>query len=68
MAIKVSTNEFLNLLLAFRMQILEFVHCLEFYDVQAVWGDAVRFPFEKHLTLVASDVAHGCENICTVRR
>ena len=46
MSVEVSANEFIDLCLCSSMEILEFVHCLEFDDVQTIGKDTVGLAFE----------------------
>ena len=66
MAIEVTTNELVNLGLASRMEVLELVHSLELYHVQAVWEHAIRFALKQMLALISSDVRNGGEHIGAV--
>jgi uncharacterized protein (DUF1499 family) len=43
MTIEVSPNKFVDLRLACRMEVLEFVDSLEFYHVETVGTDAIWF-------------------------
>lgn len=45
-SIEVATNKLVNLSLALRMQVLEFVHRLELYDIETVRENAVWFALE----------------------
>ena len=46
MTIEVATHEFVNFGLTSSMQVLEFMHGLEFDNIQAIWHDAIWFPFQ----------------------
>lgn len=66
-AVEVTPNEFVDLRLGGRVQVLEFVHRLELDDVQAVGNDTVRLSFEQMLRLVRRDMGDSGKNVSTVR-
>jgi len=62
-AVEVTTNEVIDALFVYLVQVLELVSCRELLDVQAVGQDTVGLAFEQMLTLVSSDMRNGCEDI-----
>lgn len=63
MSIEVSTDELVDLCLCGSVEILEFMHCLEFDDVQTIGKYTVRLAFEQVFRLISSDMGYGCEHI-----
>lgn len=62
-AIKVTSNEIVDLLLGNLMQVLEFVDRRELCDVQAVRQHTVRLALEQMLRLKCSDVRYSGEDV-----
>ena len=46
MSIEMSTDEFIDLCLCGGVEVLEFMHGLEFDDIQTIWKHSVGFAFE----------------------
>jgi hypothetical protein len=63
MSIKVTPNEFMNLLLLNRVEVLEFVNRGKLLHVETVGQDTVRFTLQQMLAFERGDVRHGCEDI-----
>lgn len=67
MTVEVTSDEIVDLHLGLLMKILELVRRRELLHVQAVRQYAVRFPLQKMLALVCSDVGHSGKNIGRMR-
>lgn len=63
MPVKVTANEFVNLLFGHCVEILELVQCRKLLDVESVRCDDVGLAFEQMLSFVAGDLRHGCEDM-----
>jgi hypothetical protein len=59
----VAPNEVVDFLLVLSMQILELVERSEFYHIQAIRCESVRFAFEQIFRLQAGDLTK-MENFC----
>ena len=66
MSVEVSTDEFINLRLGSSVEVLEFVHRLEFDNIQTIWQDTVRLALQQVFRLISGDMGDGCEHIGTV--
>jgi len=65
-AVEVATNKVVYFLFGEGVQVLELVEGAELLDTQAVWGDYVRFAFEKVLGLVAGYLTDCGEDVGAV--
>ena len=66
MSIKVPADEFVDLRLCSGVEILEFMHRLEFDDVQTIGEYTVRLAFKYVFRFVSGDMGDGCEHIGTM--
>lgn len=67
MAIKVPSDEIVNLLFRLLMEILKFVHGGELLHVQSVGNDAIGLPLQEVLAFIGGDVGDGGEDVRGVR-
>jgi hypothetical protein len=65
-AIEMSADKVVNLLLCLLVQVLEFVHSRELCDVETVGQNAVGLSFQKMLRLESCDVRNSGENITSM--
>jgi hypothetical protein len=63
MTVKVAPDKFIDFGFACCMQVLKFVHRLEFNDIQTIRKYTVWFPFQQVFTFIGCDVRNGCEHI-----
>ena len=66
MSVEMAADEFVDLRLGSGVEVLEFMHSLEFYDVQTVWKHSVGLAFEQVFRFISGDVRDGCEYIRTM--
>lgn len=65
-AIEVTADEVVDLLLGLLMEVLELVHGRKLGDVETVGEDTIGLALEQMLTLVGGDVGNGGEDIAGV--
>lgn len=65
--IEVTFDEFIDLSLGHRMQVLEFVHGLELLHVETVGQDPIRFTLEQMLSFPSGDMGRRGEDIRGMR-
>lgn len=63
MPVKVTANEFVNLLFGHRVEILELVQRRELLHVESVRRDDVGLALEQMFSFVAGDLRHGGEDV-----
>ena len=66
--VEMAADEFIDLCLAGGVQILELVDGLKLDDIETIWQDAVRFPFQEMFALVGGDMRDSGEHVRAVRR
>lgn len=63
MAVEVTADKVMNLLLVLLVEVLELVHGRELGDVETIGEDTIGLALEQMLTLVSCDVGNGGEDI-----
>ena len=56
MAIEMASHELIDLRLARRVQVLEFVHSLEFHNIKPIRQDPIGLPLQQMFALVSCDM------------
>ncbi len=66
MSIEMAPNELVDLLLGFRMHILELMHGLELDNIQPIRQDTIGFPLKQMFTFPGGNMRHCGEHVATM--